>query len=123
MNFFESGLAQEIDRFGATHARAAVGHNLAAGIQFVNTLVASSKASPSSKPLEIFDAVIALLFLSRRRREPVLGGLELASVTKLLPFAAESLQCCFGGYAKRAGPQDLMLSARGLFSPGPPNRV
>src|SRR5205814_7141106 len=38
MHLAESGLTQEIHRFRAAHARAAVSHDLAAGVEFMNTL-------------------------------------------------------------------------------------
>jgi len=60
-----------------------------------NTLVASSKASPSSKPLEIFDASLRSFFLSED-----VGNRFWAAWTRLrrkfLRFAAEGLQCCLG---------------------------
>src|SRR5437660_7152379 len=60
-----------------------------------NALVASSKASPSSKPLDVFENFIRLLVLSRKRRESVLGGLGFTFV-KNLRFVCEGLQCCRG---------------------------
>src|SRR5229473_5781054 len=36
VNFLESGLAEEVHRFGAAHAGAAMGHDLLAGVQFVH---------------------------------------------------------------------------------------
>ena len=38
VDFLESRLLQEIYRLGAAHARAAVGHNFAAGIEFMHPL-------------------------------------------------------------------------------------
>jgi hypothetical protein len=44
-----------------------------------NALVASSRASPSSKLLEaLWNFIKLLIFFPEKRREPVLGGLRFA---------------------------------------------
>jgi hypothetical protein len=69
----------------------------------------------------VFPNFIRLLFLSRKRREPVLGGLD-SPFTKNLRFAAKALQCCRGVKEKARGRKTAGYLLQGLRSPGPPNR-
>jgi len=40
-----------------------------------------------------------------------------------LRFAVEGLKCCLGVKRKETGRKTVRFLLRGLFSPGPPNRV
>src|SRR5256885_7756439 len=68
-----------------------------------NTLVASSKASPSSKPLDSFDDFIRLLVLSRKPSGIGSGAAWDLPSRKNLRFVREGLQCCRGVKQRRLG--------------------